>query len=404
MKLQTRLTLVVVILISITSTAIGYFSITTNYRSQVKNLDKSVTQIITELDQSTDDPLFLSTYLAEISSANISIDYLTSELDLIPLFESQAKLSDAINLKVLKRSMTLPVDVNDLRLRTFLMEDKDYLLIYYSLAELKESRSNLIEMIFIFTLILVILASLISLLIFRKDSQLNNLVNSLKHSHERMQEFIGDASHELKTPLTIIKGYFELIDNDKSDPEKIPTYKSRITSEILRMQEIINDLLFITELDETDKSGNKEFNLSDSLNDYIFDLKNFNPKREIESKVEQNIFINISQPHLAQILSNIFSNIKRHTPSDSRILISLEHKRDRAILIIEDSGKGLPKEFYIGGIQAFRRYDKSRSRESGGSGLGMTILEKTTRKNGGKVKLSPSRFGGLKIEIQFPIA
>ena len=134
MKLQTRLTLVVVILISITSTAIGYFSITTNYRSQVKNLDKSVTQIITELDKSTDDPLFLSTYLAEISSANISIDYLTSELDLIPLFESQAKLSDAINLKVLKRSMTFPVDVNDLRLRTFLMEDKDYLLIYYSLA------------------------------------------------------------------------------------------------------------------------------------------------------------------------------------------------------------------------------------------------------------------------------
>lgn len=404
MKLQTRLSLMMVVLISITSGAIGYFSVTNNYQSQVRNLDKSVSKIIQELKKSKDDPLFLSTYLAEISNVNIGIDYVTSELDLIPLNDSQIELNNSVNTDLINKSVETPIDVGSLRLRAYMLNDNEYLLLYYSLVDINESRDDFVRLLLIFTFALVAIASLISMAIFRKDNQLNNLVNSLQRNQDHMQEFIGDASHELKTPLTIIKGYFELIDHEKSMPEKITSYKSRINSEIQRMQDIINDLLFITELDELGTPNTQNLNISKVLSEYIFDLKNLNPKRVITTQIEHNVSVKISQTHVAQILSNIFSNIKRHTPSDSEIEIILKSDKRYALLTVEDSGAGLPKEFYANGIQAFRRYDKSRSRDSGGSGLGMTILEKTTKINGGKVLLSPSKFGGLKIQIYIPLA
>jgi two-component system OmpR family sensor kinase len=110
----------------------------------------------------------------------------------------------------------------------------------------------------------------------------------------------------------------------------------------------------------------------------------------------------MSKYHLEQLLGNIFSNIKRHTPVESQIEVTLKARAGGIELIIQDSGAGLPESFYRKGIQAFQRFDKSRSRQSGGSGLGMTIMEKIVSKNGGQIRLSESKFGGLKIQINLP--
>ena len=98
---------------------------------------------------------------------------------------------------------------------------------------------------------------------------------------------------------------------------------------------------------------------------------------------------------------NIFSNLKRHTPANSEVYIQLINNPDGVTFNIEDNGPGLPEEFYRQGIQAFQRFDKSRSRETGGSGLGMTIISKSVEKIGGKISLSKSKFGGLRITINF---
>ena len=111
--------------------------------------------------------------------------------------------------------------------------------------------------------------------------------------------------------------------------------------------------------------------------------------------------IESNKKYLDQIFANIFSNLKRHTPSDSAVEITLKSDSGRIIFIIEDSGPGLPNEFYQDGIQAFQRFDKSRSRQTGGSGLGMTIIRNSIAKVGGKIDLSPSKSGGLKIKITF---
>ena len=402
MKLQTRLSLLVSLIILITSTAIGFFAITTSYNSQLKILDTAISLAVDELTNSEDDPLSLATYLADQSSQKFSVDYITQDRDLIPLYESSIELREVPSNELLSEATKTGTTIDELRLRTFQISQGEYLALYYSLSDLNQSRSSNISLLLLFTGIVISAGILLTLLIFRRDNQLNELVDSLKLNQERIKEFIGDASHELRTPLTVIKGYFELLGKDGISPSKKETYNDRIESEIIRMQEIINDLLFITEIEESHKTNEQSFEISQLVDESVFDLRNLQPNREILSEIEPGLVVKISKYHLEQLLGNIFSNIKRHTPVDSRIEVTLSGSGGGVELIIEDSGSGLPEGFYRKGIQAFQRFDKSRSRHSGGSGLGMTIMEKIVSKNRGGIRLSKSKFGGLKIQINLP--
>lgn len=402
MKLQTRLSLLVSLIILTTSTAIGFFAITTSYNSQLKILDTAISLAVDELTNSEDDPLSLATYLADQSSQKFSVDYITQDRDLIPLYESSIELREVPSNELLSEATKTGTTIDELRLRTFQISQGEYLALYYSLSDLNQSRSSNISLLLLFTGIVISAGILLTLLIFRRDNQLNELVDSLKLNQERIKEFIGDASHELRTPLTVIKGYFELLGKDGISPSKKETYNDRIESEIIRMQEIINDLLFITEIEESHKTNEQSSEISQLVDESVFDLRNLQPNREILSEIEPGLVVKISKYHLEQLLGNIFSNIKRHTPVDSRIEVTLSGSGGGVELIIEDSGSGLPEGFYRKGIQAFQRFDKSRSRHGGGSGLGMTIMEKIVSKNRGGIRLSKSKFGGLKIQINLP--
>jgi two-component system, OmpR family, sensor kinase len=402
MKLQTRLSLLVSLVILATSTAIGFFAITTSYNSQLKILDSAISLAIDELTNSDDDPLSLATYLADQSSQKFSVDYITPDRDLIPLYESNIELREVPGDQLLAEATEAAMTINQLRLRTFQISQGEYLAMSFSLFDLNQSRTENIKLLLIFTGIVISVGIFLTLLIFRRDNQLNELVNSLKLNQERIKEFIGDASHELRTPLTVIKGYFELLGQDEISASKKDSYNDRIESEIVRMQEIINDLLFITEIEESDKVDEQSSEISQLVDESVFDLRNLQPNRQILSEIEPGLIVKISKYHLEQLLGNIFSNIKRHTPIESQIEVTLKGRGGGIELIIEDSGSGLPESFYRKGIQAFQRFDKSRSRQSGGSGLGMTIMEKIVSKNRGQIRLSNSKFGGLKIQINLP--
>jgi two-component system, OmpR family, sensor kinase len=402
MKLQTRLSLLVSLIILATSTAIGLFAITTSYNSQLKILDSAISLAVDELTNSNDDPLSLATYLADQSSQKFSVDYITQDRDLIPLYDSNIELREVPDNELLTEAIQAATTIDQLRLRTFQISQGEYLAMYFSLFDLNQSRTTNITLLLMFTGIVISIGIFLTLLIFRRDNQLNELVNSLKLNQERIKEFIGDASHELRTPLTVIKGYFELLGRDEMSPSKKDSYNDRIESEIVRMQEIISDLLFITEIEESNKVDEQFSEISQLVDESVFDLKNLQPNRQILSEVGPGLVAKISKYHLEQLLGNIFSNVKRHTPVESQIEVTLTGRGGGIELVIEDSGSGLPEGFYRKGIQAFQRFDKSRSRQSGGSGLGMTIMEKIVSKNGGQIRLSKSKFGGLKIQINLP--
>lgn len=388
-------------LILLTATAIGCFAIATSYSSQLNSSDQIIEGVIEELSSSNDNPLSLSTYLADISNLKFSVAYITEEYDLIPLHDGDSEISNSPKRTVIESALNKALNLDQSRIRAYQFSAGEYLLLYYSIEEINQTRSKNIELLIIFTALIVFISTLITLIIFRNDNELNLLVNLLRRNQQRIQEFIGDASHELRTPLTVIRGYFELLKKNKTDSNQNEVYQNRIESEIFRMQSIIDDLLFITELDDLNESDTSDSSISSQVQSMVDDLRFLQPKRKIISSIEPNLTMIIANSHLTQLLANISSNISRHTPQDSLVNIELFRFDGGIKLIIEDSGPGLPDYFYKNGIQAFQRFDKSRSRESGGSGLGMTIMEKIVKKYDGNISLTPSSYNGLKIEITF---
>jgi signal transduction histidine kinase len=214
---------------------------------------------------------------------------------------------------------------------------------------------------------------------------LERMVASLQHAvwverdtQQAMQNFLGDASHELRTPLTVIKGYVEMLSTPsaKMTAEQKKRAFERVNAEVVRMQGLINDLLMLAELGES---------------------------KPVESGG--------SNEYLSQLVANLFGNIRRHTPDDARVSVSLssadggpssDGSQTGVILTVDDGGPGLPAESYARGISAFQRFDDSRSRESGGSGLGMSIMAGIVRQHGGRIDLNQSPLGGLQTVIFLP--
>ena len=408
MKLQTRLTALVSAIIILISAAIGLFAISITENNEVGRVDSILASAVNQLTDTQDDPLSLALFLADQSDLKFTVSYISAARELTSLNQSSGDLLVApINqdlLASLSEGVTLDVDGVS-RIRAIELPDDEFLVLSVSLAEIMAAKSQNIRYLFLFTLAMVLLGIAVSNFLFRRDNELNDVVNSLQKNQENMREFLGDASHELRTPLTVIKGYVELLSKSQStDATRSAEYYERVRHEIERMQSLINDLLLIAELEDQTPGAPEIINFSREVAHLSSDLKTLQSLRPIETRIEPGILVNISHNYAQQMLANIFANLRRHTPEDSQVLIVLATAGNKAILTIADAGPGMPEEVYKSGIQYFQRFDRSRSRESGGSGLGMTIMKRIIENAGGSIQLSKSQFGGLKIEINLPIS
>jgi len=407
MKLQTRLTALVSAIIILISAAIGLFAISITENNEVGRVDSVLTSAVNQLVDSQDDPLSLALLLADQSDLKFTVSYISAVREITSLNQSSGDLdavpTDRDLLASLSGGVTLDFDdVN--RIRTIELPDDEFLVLSVSLADIKTAKSQNIRYLFLFTLAMVLLGIAVSNYLFRRDNQLNEVVNSLQKNQDNMREFLGDASHELRTPLTVIKGYIEILSkNQTADVTKTAEYYGRVSHEIERMQSLINDLLLIAELEDQTPITPEIINFSREVAHLCNDLKTLQPMRPIETRIEPGILVNISHNYAQQMLANVFSNLRRHTPEDSQVLIVLATAGNKAILTISDAGPGLPENVYKSGIQYFQRFDRSRSRESGGSGLGMTIMKRIIENSGGSIELGKSEFNGLKLEINLPI-
>ena len=408
MKLQTRLTALVSAIIILISAAIGLFAISITENNEVGRVDSILASAVNQLVDTQDDPLSLALLLADQSDLKFTVSYISAAREITSLNQSSGDLQGVPNDQDLSAAiaegLTLKVDgIN--RIRAIALPDDEFLVLSVSLADIKTAKSQNIRYLFLFTLAMVLLGTAVSNYLFRRDNELNEVVNSLQKNQDSMREFLGDASHELRTPLTVIKGYVELLSkNQISDVTKTAEYYERVGHEIERMQSLINDLLLIAELEDQTPIAPEIINFSREVAHLSSDLKTLQPMRPIETRIEPGILINISHNYAQQMLANIFANLRRHTPEDSQVLIVLATAGNKAVLIISDAGPGLPEEVYKSGIQYFQRFDRSRSRESGGSGLGMTIMKRIIENANGLIELRQSQFGGLEIKITLPIS
>lgn len=459
MRLQTRLSIATASIISLVSVAIGGFAVSTSFDSDIARVDDALTVATNQVANTTGDPISSALLAADQSSVSLTVNFLTLNGDLLSLnpgnIEITKKPSKAVLQSALDHAVTINTGANEVyRLRVVGLADNEYVILATSLAAQIESRDANIRLLIWFVFGSVAFGAVAIALFIRRDVRkisrlvdaagliadgessvslpgatgqsevdrlaraLRNMVDSLQHSIEverttqqNMQTFLGDASHELRTPLTVIKGYVELLQkNPNAGAEQTTRAYERMLAEANRMDALIKDLLLLAELGET-KTDTKimselsVIDLSAVISTAVDDLRILQPTRPVVVAIEPGIDILGARDLILQVLANLTSNIRRHTLVTDSLRVSL-HTEDEmfAVLSFDDSGRGLPAEFYAAGINHFQRFDNSRSRESGGSGLGMSILAAIVRKHGGEIKLEKSDLGGLRTEIRLPLA
>jgi signal transduction histidine kinase len=215
-----------------------------------------------------------------------------------------------------------------------------------------------------------------------------------------MQQFVGDASHELRTPLTVISGYTELLARPQVSDEQRNRATSKMAVEERRMEALLEDLLLLARLGEVPDRGERcllSALVTTRLNDFAFNYPN-----RVTSDIAPGIEVVGRPSHLDRLVGNALRNIAVHTPDSVPVRVSLQREGQSALLCIEDGGPGLPA--YGVAPKRFQRFDESRSRDTGGSGLGMSIMDSIATASGGTLKTRQSDLGGLAIEVRLPLA
>lgn len=379
------------------SLLIGGFATISVKNSQISVIDSQLNTIADSVRQNSDAPVSAALDSAAEQDFNVTIALVSASGELTIINESQLDLRNPPAESVIDNSLQQAVTVDVLegyRLVALNISGGDRLLIADSLKAINETFVENLKRLVLFTFLADAAAISLSYLVIRRNNR-----KLQADSLARMQSFLADASHELRTPLTVIKGYSEMLAKGQitveSDRQKA---FDRVNSEIVRMENLIHDLLLLAELGETTEPIREEVDLSELLGSYARDFKTLNSERSVAIEIEDGLTCLGSADHLKRLILNILNNISRHTPVDAPVEIKLSRNGKRISLLIEDGGPGLPETSYRDGIELLNRFDTSRSRESGGSGLGLSIIAAIVHEHGGTLALRKSTLGGLAVE------
>ena len=400
MKLVFRVTIAIFLFLTISSTAIGYFAITKYQSSQIDLVDESLNSKVKALVATREDPLTVAQYLAQTSSIPVTVEYVTDSGTVTVLTVAGPAIPNLPSAAAQARARHTDINLGaDLRVRVFEMPGNNRLILAASLATINSDVSTLTRKLIVFILIVDLLAVLVAFLVFRRDGKINELSHLIAQQNASMQKFLGDASHELRTPLTVIKGYVDLA-RATTDQKKQKNYLNKSATEIFRMESIIQDLLFLAEVGESESVESEEVDLVTILRDQIEVLEALQPERKITSFLDSEVSIQADPKLINRMLGNLFSNIRRHTPATAPVSASLSHDEKYITITVEDGGPGL--SHYPENSKAFKRFSAERSKDGGGTGLGLSIINGVVERYQGNLDFSQSELGGLKVEITLP--
>ena len=370
------------------SLSIGGFATISLRDSQIETVDQQLQKIVDAVRSNPESPVSSALDAASEEDFNITIAIVSSEKEITIINESKLLLGTLPQDSLLAAALISPVTVEDrenYRLLAQVISGGDRLIFADSLSEIEESFSSNLERLLIFTAFADLVAIAISALLLARNKRKLEAESLL-----RMQQFLADASHDLRTPLTVI-----------TNPEDRGRAFERVNSEIIRMENLIHDLLLLAELGETSPPIFADLDLSDLLTSYSHDFATLNPDRQIIEEIESGVMIEGSVEHLRRLIQNVFNNIARHTPVNASVKVNLGRQGKKVLLSIEDGGAGLPSGGYRDGVTALNRFDTSRSPETGGSGLGLSIIAAIVSEHEGTLNLRKSNLGGLAVEIIF---
>lgn len=252
------------------------------------------------------------------------------------------------------------------------------------------------------------LAGVLNLMIGRLSSDIDELSKaeaSLRESESRMREFLADASHELRTPISAISGYAELFSRGAGErPEDLERVLAGIERETGRMARLVSDIMLLASLEEGRPLERRPVELVALAAEAIHASAAIGPEWPVVLVAADSVEVEGDELRLRQVLDNLLGNVRAHTPPGTRTTVRVERRGGDGLITVEDRGPGLPPEGLARIFERFAREDTSRARESGGAGLGLSIVRAIVRAHEGTIEATATEGGGVTFLVRLPAA
>lgn len=235
--------------------------------------------------------------------------------------------------------------------------------------------------------------------LFEMGSTFNHMIDLLKTNFEKQEQFVANASHELKTPLTIIESYADLLKRRGKDrPELFDESVEAIHSEAIRMREMTEQLLLLARHDDQWKLEMKQMNLTETVTESAKVFQNAY-QRKINIQSTEDIFAITDEQKLKQLLFIFFDNARKY--SEDEITVHIGKLQESPYIKIEDRGIGIPKSDLPKVFDRFFRVDKARSRKQGGTGLGLSMAKEIAEAINVRIELDSLEGVGTTVTLFF---
>jgi signal transduction histidine kinase len=228
------------------------------------------------------------------------------------------------------------------------------------------------------------------------------MLDRLQDAFARQSAFVADASHELRTPLTIVRGQLEVLaTNPHPDAGEIRHVEGVVRPEIDRMNRLVEDLLLLAHAADANLLRLEPTDLADFLAGIMAGLRATTDRRLVLGPVPA-VVVDADPDRLGQALQNLLRNAIVHTEPGGLVRLSAYRHGARVRLIVDDDGPGIPEAQRDRIFDRFARLDAARGRDSGGAGLGLSIVRAITFAHGGDVAVDSSPEGGARFLLELP--
>ena len=223
---------------------------------------------------------------------------------------------------------------------------------------------------------------------------------------ETRAAFVANASHELKTPLTVVNGYLELLADDKTLPNDAQEKIAIAEKHALRMSDIVTDLLTLSKLEnqQLEKSKLVPVAVGQILNTLVAELSVNTVGKEhlYNTHIDEHVLVQGSETEIKSVCTNLLYNAVQHTPAGTEVQVKWIQTGTGAQLVVSDDGQGIPPQHLLHITERFYRVDSEHSRESGGTGLGLSIVKHIVNRHRGQFDITSEPGQGTEFSIRFP--
>ena len=227
----------------------------------------------------------------------------------------------------------------------------------------------------------------------------NHMLDRLDLAFARQRQFVSDASHELRSPLTAIRGQLEVLArNDCPSAGEVRRVEAMMMTEMGRVERLVDDLLALAQFDEGVGPSLREVQVAS----FLRELTDALPAKPTDVSALGEGTMRADPDLIAQVIRNLLTNAHRHAGPNHRVALSARASGTRLIIAVDDDGAGIPPEQRERVFDRFQRSESSRDRASGGTGLGLGIARSIVEMHGGRIWVDDSPLGGARVSFELP--